>query len=351
MTNNIITTKSIANGIAEVGEDFILCEEKMSRIVFQAQIHSGGIRGKIVRQRRESATDVWVPEKAIDIRTLGKNETINLTMDTASVFAFYSAIKKLASIINESGIQYGEQEYAVVDPKSIVITDENKIEYIKKVIDAGYPEDVWISLAESNPTLVSKLAHAKIQEEKEKVVHELEERLLSGSFSETIGDDSWQKWIYKNNWLFGVNYLEPIEKAKINLTGVMPDYLFPTVDGFVDILEIKLPSDEVIKEDASHPGSWIWTKESNKAVGQVVNYLGEVADFRVHIQNAIRTKYSLDVSLLKPRAYILIGNSSNWSIPKKEGLRKLNHALHGIEVITYNDLLIRGKQFLNAVIC
>jgi len=36
----------------------------------------------------------------------------------------------------------------------------------------------------------------------------------------------------------------------------MPDFIFPTLDGFVDILEIKLPSKEVIVEDASHAGSW-----------------------------------------------------------------------------------------------
>ncbi len=350
MTNNIITTRSIAYGIADIEEDFVLCEETMSRIVFQAQIHSAGIKGKIVRQRRESSTDVWTPEKAIDIRTLGKNETINLSIDTAGITAFYNAIKKLASILNDNGVTYGEQEYAVVDPSSIIVTQDNKSEYIKKVIDAGYSEDIWINLAESNPTLVSKLAHAKIQEEKQTIVDELGDRLVTGNFLETAGDDSWQKWIYKNNWLFGVNYLEPIEKTKINLTGVMPDYLFPTVDGFVDILEIKLPNDEVIKEDPSHAGSWIWTTESNKAIGQVVNYLGEVDRLRLEIEKNIKTKYGIDVSLLKPRAYILIGNSKNWPVHKKEGLRKMNHSLHGIEIITYNDLLVRGKQFLNTVI-
>ena len=39
----------------------------------------------------------------------------------------------------------------------------------------------------------------------------------------------------------------------------MPDYLFPTLDGFVDILEIKLPSFEVIEEDVGHIGSWVWS--------------------------------------------------------------------------------------------
>jgi len=48
-----------------------------------------------------------------------------------------------------------------------------------------------------------------------KLLDELNQRLATGNFSETSGDDSWQKWIYKHNWLFGVNYQEPIQKVKI----------------------------------------------------------------------------------------------------------------------------------------
>lgn len=344
---NVITTKSVGAGIAEVEEDFILCEEVMSRLVFHAQIHNKGIRGKIIRQRRESKDDAWVPEKAIDIRTLGKNETINLDVNTGAVKEFYSAILKLANILKQRGVEYGENRYTVADPDSVIITDENKVAYIKKIINAGYDEDVWNSLAESNPSLVIKLSYAKIQSTKQAVIEELGLRLSTGTFMETSGDDSWQKWIYKNNWLFGVNYKKPIEKTKINITGVMPDYLFPTLDGFVDILEIKLPDDEVILKDTCHAGSWKWTSETNIAIGQVVNYLGEIDRLRLEIERNVKTEYGYEISLLKPRAYILIGDSTSWVSAKKEGLRKMNHALHGIEVLTYKDLLDRGNQSLN----
>jgi len=345
--NDFITTKSIGKGIAEVEEDFILCEEPMSRLVFHAQIHNEGIRGKIIRQRRESATDEWIPEKAIDIRTLGKNETINLDINTEGIKKFYLAIVKLANILKQRGVEYGENKYAVVDPDQVIITDDNKAKYIKKFIDAGYEEEVWNNLVESNPSLITKLSYARIQTERQAVVKDLDDRLKNGNFSETMGDDSWQKWIYRNNWLFGVNYKQPIEKTKINITGIMPDYLFPTLDGFVDVLEIKLPTDEVITQDLSHAGSWKWSPETNKAIGQVVNYLGEIDRLRREIEANIKTNYSYDLCLLKPRAYILIGNSMGWKNEKKEGLRKMNHSLHGIEVLTYKDLLDRGSQSIN----
>lgn len=344
--NDFITTRSIGKGIAEIEEDFILCEEPMSRLVFHAQIHSNGIRGKIIRQRRESKNDKWVPEKAIDIRTLGKNETINLNIDTDGIKKLYLAIVKLANILKQRGVKYGENKYAVVEPDQVIITDKNKTEYIKKIIEAGYDEDVWNNLAESNPSLVTKLSFARIQAIRKQIIDELEERLEKGGFSETSGNDSWQSWIYQNNWLFGVNYQQPIEKTKININGIMPDYLFPTIDNFVDILEIKLPDDKVIVKDTNHNGSWRWSPETNTAIGQVVNYLSEIDRLRLEIEKNIKDKYKFEINLLKPRAYILIGNSSTWDTSKKEGLRKMNHALHGIEIVTYKELLDRGNQYL-----
>lgn len=347
-SSEIITTRSIAFNIVDIEEDFILDEAPMSRLVFHAQLHRKGIKGRIIRQRRESKIDIWTPEEAIDIRTLGKNESINIEMNTKAVGNLYDAIIKSLKILKEKGIEHGTNQYAVIDPDRVVITEENKVIYIKKIISAGYGMDIWDSLVESNPSLVTKLSYARIQAAKQEVVKELEERLVQGGFSETTGDDSWQNWIYKNNWLFGIHYKTPIEKSKINITGIMPDYLFPTLDGFVDILEIKLPDDEVILKEASHPGAWRWTRETNTAIGQVVNYLGEIDRLRFEIEREVKRKNGHEIQLLKPRAYILIGNSAGWEPDKKEGLRKMNHALHGIEIISYKDLLDRGHEAISS---
>lgn len=185
---------------------------------------------------------------------------------------------------------------------------------------------------------------------------------LEWSYSETSWDDSWQRWIFENCWLIWGNYAVPIEKQKINITGIMPDYLFPTHDWFVDILEIKLPIDEVIKEDPSHPWSWIWTSESNKALWQVVNYLWEIDRLRREIEDEIKRVYYRDVSLIKPRVYILIWNDDKWFADEQDenirkdkrnrklaALRKLNWSLHWIEFITYAELLRRGKSFISDI--
>jgi hypothetical protein len=61
---------------------------------------------------------------------------------------------------------------------------------------------------------------------------------LEKNYPETSSPNSWQSWIHKNNWLFGVRYLPPIQKEKVGFDHI-PDFLFPTSDGYIDVLEIK----------------------------------------------------------------------------------------------------------------
>jgi len=344
---NTISTKSIGYGISDVEKDFVLCEKPMSRLIFHAKIHDNGIRGKIIRQRRESKKDIWIPDKKINIRDLKKNEGINLDLNTKAVTKLHEAILELANILKKHGIEYGKHDYTIVNSEDVIITEDNKTSYIKKLIGAGYDDEVWKYLIETNPSLATKLSYSRIHEIKKKIVEELRVRLEKGGFSETAGDDSWQKWIYKNSWLFGTNYKKPIEKVKINIRGIMPDFLFPTLDGFVDLLEIKLPDDNVILEDKSHAGSWKWTSEVNKSIGQVVNYLCEINRLAPELEREMQKNCTRNISFLKPRAFILIGNSTSWDTDKKEGLRKMNYALHSIEVLTYKNLLDRGYQTVN----
>jgi hypothetical protein len=168
---------------------------------------------------------------------------------------------------------------------------------------------------------------------------------LKKRYPETSGDSSWQKWIYANTWLFGVKYQAVFEKEKVGFDN-LPDFLFLTHDGFLDILEIKLPQHDVIDEDSSHHGSYKWTSKSAEAIGQAVNYLHEMELNQLQIQQKIREEYHIDVFTIKPRAFILIGNSEDWEEKKIKALRKLNYSLHGIEVLSYSDLKSRGQNII-----
>jgi hypothetical protein len=176
------------------------------------------------------------------------------------------------------------------------------------------------------------------------VLDEFRQR-LGQNLPETSGNNSWQQWIYKNYWLFGSHYRLPIEKEQVGFSSI-PDFLFPTLDGFVDFLEIKRPTHNVIEASNSHTGAYRWSRQANEAIGQSVQYLSEIEKNYHKIAERIEDRYKLRLNTIKPRATILISNSDTWSREQREALRKLNHSLHSIEVLTYSDLLMRGESLI-----
>lgn len=167
---------------------------------------------------------------------------------------------------------------------------------------------------------------------------------LTKKYPETKGHNSWQEWIYKNIWLFGTNYFKALPKKKVGFNEI-PDYLFLTTDGFLDVLEIKVPNNDVIKTDVNHTGSYYWDSDLSKTIGQVINYLYQIELHQLEIPKNLK-KHKINILAVKPRAIILIGRSNKWKEEEKEAFRKLNFSLHGIEVLTYDNLLERGNNLI-----
>ncbi len=346
MSEKSVQITTVKKGVAKTNP-IRLAKTANTVIRFESILHNGGVTGRLVKYKKTSAKS-WSDVKETDFKShsLGTMEKVVFELDTTATTKLFEELKFRQNIV-EQGIQNGQTEY-IFAPKDevLVINDSNKHSILKQILHEDLSDDYWKLIAESQPELANRLAQGHIQHLRTKTVNELKKRLTE-EHSETAGPISWQPWIYRNHWLFGINYQQPLEKQKINIQGVMPDYLFPTIDGFVDILEIKLPKHEVLKSDSNHPGSYRWTTETTKAIGQVTFYLSEIERQQLEIEKNIYSKLRRRVSMLKPRAFILIGDSDGWSDHKREGLRRLNHALHGIEVITYRQLVYRGEAFLN----
>jgi hypothetical protein len=273
-------------------------------------------------------------------------------------------------LYRETGLKSAEkfltENFADVFPKKEVKTPEVSVKTFEKIFPSSIKKFTNTSKGRSKlyqetaETLKGLKQAIKLKKEELNAIEEIsraskitlyKERLkeyqarLPRDLPETKGKTSWQNWIYENNWMFGAVYNQSIQKERVGFDNI-PDYIFPSIDGFLDILEIKLPSDEVIEEDRVHPGSWKWSQKCNGAIGQVVNYIHQIEAHSDEIRRRIRERHGIDLRVVKPRSYILIGNSENWPDNKIEGLRKLNHALHSIEIITYNELLKRGQRII-----
>ncbi|HAU0774880.1 TPA: DUF4263 domain-containing protein [Legionella pneumophila] len=332
----IVKVKSVSRDFAKTN-GVLLEETSTTALVFFPEIHPGGVRGHLVRLKKKKG-EPWekIPEQ--DFKKLQLYEGVHIELGTEQITKLCDEIAKRKPIASQLPI--GQATYRVS-------TDEDNLNgVITQLVNQGQLPALLEMLEDSDPNTADKLTAGLIQLRRKKIIEELKYRLTQ-SYHETKGEDSWQRWIYENCWIFGANYQQPIEKTKINISGIMPDYLFPTMDNFVDVLEIKLPTFSVIEADPNHKGSWVWSKESNYAIGQVVTYLGEIERQRLELERSIKQYHQIEIFMLKPRAYILIGRSDDWTAEKKEGLKKLNYHLHGIEVLTYSDLLKRGEAFLH----
>ncbi len=339
-----IRTKSVGKHFAKTNT-VRLDETPTTLLAFYPEVHDGGVRGNLFRFKKNK-DNKWeeIPEE--DFRKLQLYEGVHIELNTQAINLLVEAVES-RKIIAATGVSSGTHDYLVVPKENaIIVDDKNLREVFQQILAQGHSSEFWKLINENDPDLANTIAAGQFQHMRNAVIEELKRR-LGEHHPETAGDDSWQSWIYRHNWLFGANYGKPIEKQKINITGIMPDYLFPTLDSFIDILEIKLPSAPVIVQDGSHSGSWVWSKEANSAIGQAVNYICEMDMHILELEREIERKYGNRYSVLRPRAFILIGQSADWSQEQKEGLRKLNYSLHGIEVLTYTELVMRGQSFVS----
>ena len=141
-------------------------------------------------------------------------------------------------------------------------------------------------------------------------------------------------------------YLKPLGRKRVGLSSV-PDFLFPTTEGFLDVLEIKLPTKPAIVPDSRR---YAWSRDTNLAIA-VSHSIQEMESNQANLERTINRIYGehLDhrVTILRPRAFILIGTEERWNDQAWETHRHLNSSLQRIEVLTYDELLRRGRKTID----
>ena len=173
---NEYVTRSIGKGIANV-QDFVIAEESMARLVFRAKIYSGGVRGRLIRQRRLSKDDIWVDDTPTDIRTLEKGDNFNVELKTSAVAKLQQVISDLNTHVSTNGVEYGTNKYKTIKSNEVVISSGNISEVIKKIIDGQYSEEVLKAFSESKQVDLATFADAERVRAQRIAVGGLERRL------------------------------------------------------------------------------------------------------------------------------------------------------------------------------
>ncbi len=179
-------------------------------------------------------------------------------------------------------------------------------------------------------------AIAAIKKQREQAIAHLEALIHENALEEDF-----QQLLAKNWWMFGNEYGEIIRKRELSL-GTQQDFIARrTADGFLEIIEIKRPLQGkklIYKTDQENRSRPHYCRELSDAIAQVIDYTDKIESEKYSIY------FNEQEDVGKIRAKIIIGRDADEE--QKRSLRNLNSALHGIEILTYDQLLRVAKKSL-----
>ena len=156
-------------------------------------------------------------------------------------------------------------------------------------------------------------------------------------------ENDWQVWFEKNSWVLGSEFARVLDERSID-TAHISDFLMEAYDGFLDIVEIKRPQGGMsFWAAALDHGNYIPSVELTKAVAQASRYVYEVEREANSVKFLQRVG---NVKTVKPRCILIFGRSRGWNAEQLEAYRIFNAGFHNLTVLTYAQVLARGKRMI-----
>jgi hypothetical protein len=359
-----ITTRQVV-GSFTLANDIILATTKVTRILFRPSVHDGGVRGEIVRQK-VGRGGVWKDVSEVNFTTMPADCGVRIDLDTEAIRLLFLRLGQLYEI-QRQGVSPGEQRYVVgKEGETLFVPDLNKASAIRNLLDAGYSQDFWTALIESDSDLATRLAIAKVQLDRQDALREFETSLREHASDEAY----WQAFFGGRPWMLenafsaavmqlrGETYVGGKKAGgRQGAGGVATDFLFSdeSTKSFA-VVDIKTPSCRLV-------GRQYRGRKSQKGMSLDNNVIymmhGELSGAIVQVRNQIAVavenfglvlgKSYLDLNSVHPSGVLVVGAIAGLSEREKSSFNHFRHGLHGLTVITFDELLKRLKLIFGDV--
>jgi hypothetical protein len=153
----------------------------------------------------------------------------------------------------------------------------------------------------------------------------------------------YQDWLEAHTWALGNLYVRRDSVRRVSASDDVDILLESAGNGLRDVYELKRADMPVLQYDREHKTSY-WAHPVTKAIGQCHRYLDVLHD---KLRNGLEDHP--EIVAYHPRAFIIIGRSNTWSRRELYALHGLNARLHGITVMTYDQLLAQCRALLTHV--
>lgn len=233
--------------------------------------------------------------------------------------------------------QRTNSEVVILDPEEADLFKQigtENVDFITKILQSFQSEEA--------KTLLSKISEIELNNLFVSIKHAKNKQALA-SLEQLINDgveeNEFQKWISTNTWVFGTEYIKKFDTRKIGIHS-QADFIVQSLDGFTDLIELKRADFKLFEKDNSR-NCYYPSKDLSQVIGQAVHYIRVMEDHRAIL------KEDDDLEVLKPRVKVVIGRSIGLEHNEKKALRLLNSSLHGIEIITYDEIMNRANKIIS----
>ena len=175
------------------------------------------------------------------------------------------------------------------------------------------------------------------------VLHGVRLQNLLSEFEVMLTQDlpgsDWQAFFAKNMLTLNPGYIKAIPKANIApVTGELPDFLLISVEGYVDVYEVKLPGTVLLNYDGGRH-NYYWSSDIAKAISQTENYISTLSSNKYVLERNIQEKYKIKLTILRPREYVIAGKSSQLQDTQEcDYFRLLKESLRNTRIVPYDAL-------------
>lgn len=232
------------------------------------------------------------------------------------------------------------RESVVLDAQ--IVKDPVALEkFLKTVATDAKGVDIMLKVAENMPNLTPSYIQEMSRRRKNvAIMREIlndEAKFKEVKAALKVGKDEevWQQFFYKNDWILGSDVIELLGVRALGEHDIT-DLPFKGVDGFLDIIELKLPSAGFWNSDITPKA------ELTAAIMQCARYL-RAAEKKANDHEKMK---ELGCEIIKPRITLLYGRSAGWTDEHRDQLRILNASLHDISILTFDHVLSRAEKII-----
>ncbi|MBN2135093.1 MAG: DUF4263 domain-containing protein [Acidobacteria bacterium] len=352
-------------------DDIILREKDTTRLIFRPLIITNqkdinaSVKGVFIYQRK-GKNEEWEDSPNINLSKLKAGEGVKLILKGSELRNLYNNLRTLYELYEQEGIPRGTTTYIPIDEGLQSLLNSNDYELIK-LLDNN-PQNgskllskllTWISKADDPIESVKLLQQLDINnlQQLNSVIGIQTFNIVLNEWKKNTHNNNesfWQNFFTKYSFVLSQVFASPViifgERAYLggksisNEGGKNVDFVLKNeISNNIVLLEIKTPATKLLGGEYRNVNPI--SSELSGAIAQIINY----KDTLQKEYHSILAKSENEFKSFEPNCVIIAGNYRNQIISKEQSssFELFRSHLHGIEIITYDELFERIKQLVD----